>query len=347
MKMLFSRWSKVENALYNKDLINERLTNARNHCPREFQRKPQTLKKLADWKATQFRMFLLYIGVVVLHGALEEKCLRHFYVLVISIRSMCRRVDRTCHRQEILNSISSICTTLLKYFFTKGVELFSKTFAVSNVHGVIHIPQDYRRFGPLDSFSAFKYESFLGRLKSLVTAAFQPMTQVINKYPSLLLNIGKNRATNHIEEFNEIPELRLPEQKKKNKQNDDDDLDDQYRYYKEMKFKNFTVRTDLEGDRYVVMGTGSYVRVEKILQNMYTDEIFITGKTFSERRPLFSIREPLYFNSEDVGISVCANLSSQTHTYKLSQLNEKCFALPLYPEKESNNEEWVRIRFLH
>jgi len=105
-------------------------------------------------------MFLLYVGAVVLHDALESKYLSHFHILVIAIRSMCRRVDRTCNRQRILDSISSVCSKLLKHFVTLGMELFSKTFAVSNVHSVIHLPDDYRRFGPLDNSAPSSMKAF-------------------------------------------------------------------------------------------------------------------------------------------------------------------------------------------
>lgn len=33
---------------------------------------------------------------------------------------------------------------------------------VYNVHSLIHLTADVDRFGPLDAFSAFKYENFLG-----------------------------------------------------------------------------------------------------------------------------------------------------------------------------------------
>ena len=187
-------------------------------------------------------------------------------------------------------------------------------------------------------------------MKSLVTAAFQPVTQVINKYPGLLLKIGENRTRDHIDEFNEIPELRLPETKKKKKKKYVISDYEQYCCYREMKFKNFLIRSVIEADRCVLMGTDAYVRVEKILQDRFTDEIFISGRVYLQRRSLFSINEPCLFESQDVGISVCANLSTEIQLYRLSQLNEKCFALPLLSKNENSvkdNEEWVLIRFLH
>ena len=34
-----------------------------------------------------------------------------------------------------------------------------------NVHGLTHLAEDVKDFGPLDSNSAFSFENFLGQLK--------------------------------------------------------------------------------------------------------------------------------------------------------------------------------------
>jgi hypothetical protein len=39
---------------------------------------------------------------------------------------------------------------------------------VNNVHGLTHLANDVKKFGPLENCSAFVFESFLGKLKRLV-----------------------------------------------------------------------------------------------------------------------------------------------------------------------------------
>ena len=46
--------------------ISESLLSLRNHIPDEFARKPRQLDHVDRWKATEFRLFLLYTGAVVL-----------------------------------------------------------------------------------------------------------------------------------------------------------------------------------------------------------------------------------------------------------------------------------------
>ena len=47
-------------------MISEKLWAIRGYLPREFSRKPRSLFEVRQWKATEFRQFLLYTGPVVL-----------------------------------------------------------------------------------------------------------------------------------------------------------------------------------------------------------------------------------------------------------------------------------------
>ena len=74
------RLSRVQIAL-----VSETLLSYREHFPREFSRKPRSLKELDHWKATEFRSFLLYTGPSSLKGVLPKKKFRHFMLLHTAI----------------------------------------------------------------------------------------------------------------------------------------------------------------------------------------------------------------------------------------------------------------------
>lgn len=46
-----------------------------------------------------------------------------------------------------------------------------------NVHGLIHIADDYERFGPLDNISAFPFENFMKNLKKKLSNHEMPLQQ--------------------------------------------------------------------------------------------------------------------------------------------------------------------------
>ncbi|CAI6365764.1 unnamed protein product [Macrosiphum euphorbiae] len=49
--------------------------------------------------------------------------------------------------------------------FTNDNNTFSNEYVTYNVHGLIHIPNFVKIHGPLDKFSAFKFENFLQIIK--------------------------------------------------------------------------------------------------------------------------------------------------------------------------------------
>lgn len=56
--------------------------NLREHVSREFARKPRGLAELDRMKATKFRQFLLYTGIIVLHKVVARSCVRAFLALL-------------------------------------------------------------------------------------------------------------------------------------------------------------------------------------------------------------------------------------------------------------------------
>ena len=62
-----------------------------------------------------------------------------------------------------------------------------------NIHNLIHISADVERFGPLDSFSAFPFESFLGHLKNWFETRALP--QIIRRVSEKILQRKHNTLT--------------------------------------------------------------------------------------------------------------------------------------------------------
>ena len=52
---------------------------------------------------------------------------------------------------------------------------------VYNVHNLIHLVDDVKKIGPLDTFSAYSFKSFLGMLKKGVRKPSQPLQLVVGE----------------------------------------------------------------------------------------------------------------------------------------------------------------------
>ncbi|CAN7948327.1 unnamed protein product, partial [Ixodes hexagonus] len=118
----------------------------------------------------EFRTFLLYVGPVVLRKLLSKPEYEHFLVLHAAIRILAR--PGLCTQQN------AYAAQLLQYFVDKFEDIYGSDQMVYNVHALSHLAQECLTHGPLDNFSAFPFESFLGKLKQLLRTKNRPLAQV-------------------------------------------------------------------------------------------------------------------------------------------------------------------------
>lgn len=89
MKKLLLTWTagKKPFKLARRDLnlISTRLLTVKNFISTDFNRKCRSLTDLKHWKATEFRMFVLYVGPVVLWKILDKDRYQHFLLLHAAI----------------------------------------------------------------------------------------------------------------------------------------------------------------------------------------------------------------------------------------------------------------------
>jgi len=154
----------------------ERLLSFQSDIPMEFARKPRDLLDVDRWKATEFRQFLLYTGIVILKEHTSTEKYVHFLSLSCAIRIL------SCTR---FNNLIDYAESLLKYFVKHFPQVYSKEELSYNVHGLLHLCNDVKRFGPLDNFSAFKFENFMYSLKRRIRATRKPLEQLHNRITEL------------------------------------------------------------------------------------------------------------------------------------------------------------------
>jgi len=172
--------------------ISERLVSIQPFISREFSRKPRSLSEHKLWKATELRLFLIYTGPVIVKGLLAPEVYSNFLDLSVAIRILLT--------PDLVQCYVEYCSQLLKYFVESFCNLYGKDQIVYNVHSLIHLCDDARQFGALDSVSAFRFESFLGRLVKLVRRPQQPCAQVVRRLlerPSLATLDVKHSRGHH------------------------------------------------------------------------------------------------------------------------------------------------------
>lgn len=62
--------------------INNLSIQIKTNIPSEFIRKPRPLNEVKRWKATEFRLFILYTGPILLHNKLQKNFMIIFYCCI-------------------------------------------------------------------------------------------------------------------------------------------------------------------------------------------------------------------------------------------------------------------------
>ena len=104
--------SEVRLSYQQKEQINTKIIRLKSYIPDLFSRKPRTLRDMEYWKATEYRLFLLYIGKLVLKGVLREDLYQHFLCFSVGMSIL---ISSTLSGTYI-----DFAAKLLKYFVWKA-----------------------------------------------------------------------------------------------------------------------------------------------------------------------------------------------------------------------------------
>jgi hypothetical protein len=144
--------------------------------PIDFNRKPRDVQLIIRWKATEFRLFLLYIGPILLKKYLDEDSYYHFLLLHVAIRILSE-----VNRPETVQ----LAKEMLEDFVGCYPTVYNMKFVNSNVHNLLHLVDSYKLYGPLYKWSNYKFENHLQLVKNDITSPNNILQQLYNRSEEL------------------------------------------------------------------------------------------------------------------------------------------------------------------
>ncbi|XP_011686398.1 PREDICTED: uncharacterized protein LOC105449098 [Wasmannia auropunctata] len=175
-KMLQKMTGKLNPMKLSTQQINEislRLINLRKHVPCEFARKSRSLGELDRMKATEFRQFLLYTGIIALRKIVRDDVYKHFLHLSVAIRLLATsnlKYEENRYAKQLLEKY------IIDFQRLYGIEVTSY-----NVHGLQHLADDVLKWGAVDDYSAFIFENYLQEIKKMLRKCDKPLEQLQNR----------------------------------------------------------------------------------------------------------------------------------------------------------------------
>ncbi|KAJ1519049.1 hypothetical protein ONE63_011292 [Megalurothrips usitatus] len=280
--------------------ISEAMESLYSWVPVEFVRKSRSLKYVKRFKATEWRMLLFYLGVVVF-----SHLPRHLYELFLVFH-----VAMTIFaRPDLIENHLEYGRDLMMYFIRNYEKLVGKPYVVHNIHNLSHLWIDVRNHGPVHKFDAFKFENFLQTLKRMVRKGEKPLEQVARRYEEKKLKSShtfdkKEKLLSGLHCTGPLPP---------------GCFNPQY-----SSFNKSDMKINLSAANCCcVLKDGSIILVENIAHSQDRQPVFV-GKKFLVVKDLYSFP----CSSQQLGICHVSKLSFKTSYWLCTELKNKCFRMP-------------------
>lgn len=307
MRKLINLWMtgpvSVRLGVSSKTTISDSLISIIKFTPVEFNRKPRTLFDFGRYKATEFRTFLLYTGMVVLYKQIPDNLYVNFLLLSVAINLL--------SREDISGAIVHARQYLISFIQSFG-DIYGTNNLVYNIHNLCHITDDAENFGKLDSFSAYAFENHLGHLKTLLRKPDHALRQIINR-------IFEKKMTDEIViEFNQL------------------ELKEEHHHGPTMNLNgNQYIKIVCNFALFQIGQSNGVFSVKEeigVIQNIIETEnkdICIIYKYFQRKENFFTY--PV--DSKDIGIYLLSNLSDNLKMCFFNEVHFKYFLMPFSKNK--------------
>lgn len=151
--------------------LSQSLFELQSQIPVDFQRTTRSIADISKWKATEYRLFLLYVGPVVLQQILEKRYYNHFLLLHTACRILSS--DNLCQKYNYQAKVylSNFVMLTKQYYNTQSL--------VMNIHNLVHLADDVKNMKcSLSNYTAFPFENLLGKMKKNLRGGNRPLAQL-------------------------------------------------------------------------------------------------------------------------------------------------------------------------
>lgn len=151
------------------DLISQMLRDCNITRLCDIQRQIRTLKCLKFWKGSEYRIFSLYLGPIVLKNFLPSQAYDHFLTFSAAITILSCK-----HYPQYL----AVTEGLLNDYIQQFIVIYGIDSISSNVHNLCHVVEDVKKFGPLPGISSYPFKTCLDNMKMLIRSGHLPLSQI-------------------------------------------------------------------------------------------------------------------------------------------------------------------------
>lgn len=284
--------------------------------PCEFARKPRSLVESKRFKASEFRLLLLYTGPIVFKNVLSSESYNNFICLSVATLILASN--------ELYNieSYFEYAHKLFEHFISNSIRIYGSHFISYNVHNLLHLNDCVKLFGPLDSFSAFPFENYMRQITRKVRKTSKPLQQVVRRtYEERNIYASK---------------LDLNEHRKFMIEHDSGPLlvNCHSPQFKVLVTEKYRLNVAKICDRFVELDNGTIIEIKNFATNQ--GNIVVIGLVYTRKGDFFKKPCP----SSLFGISFIKKVNNELNMFKASMIKKKIMILPF-------KNEFISFPLLH
>lgn len=269
------------------------------YVPSEFERKPRSiLMELPRFKGVDFRFILNYSGCLIFKDYVGSPVYDHFMLLFTAVRFLASPATHLVNANAAQN--------LLDKFVEEYPEVYDPKEVVYNIHSLLHVSDDVKLYGPLYSWSAYKYENHMNEIKKLIRKPNKILPQIHNRLEELN-NINEKK---HLGFFGPARPF------------NSDTFPGCTCSYKSFKYDAFILQNNLR-DSAARLKNGTPIEVQAFAK--YNGEDVIFAKKFQNLRNFFI--NPVE-SIAVLGIILCDKPADEMFMYNVNEIDYKYVRLP-------------------
>lgn len=208
------------------------------------------------------------------------------------------------------------------------------------MHNLCHLVDDVERFGPLDTFSAYSFESKLFMIKNLIRSGNLPLSQVARRVTELQSNLPvrnqskvPRKCLNKYYKIDDFP-LSLQSFLETRECN----------VYSCVKFEEFKIDCNSDPDQWILLSSLKIIKVHYILLCVDNDEMLLYGQYLKKLSDYFEKRvksSSLQIFASDL------ELENSAQIFPINQFYAKMVKVTQSLSNERDSNESIFVPLIH
>lgn len=286
--------------------MSERMQSYAKFAPLEFNRKPRAIQFLKQFKGQEYKHILIYYCFHLLKNVTSDDQYQHFLHMHVACYIF------SC--PELISKFGNQANYFLYKFVVEGMAIYGREYAVYNVHNLVHLWDDVNKWGTINDFSAFVFESFLGKLKRMLKKPNQPLMQVVISLLAKMDNTDKLAQSRERKEALLNPIVTDPGK------------------FSRLETNIFTIDCLKDGNNIVLLSDGCVMSVEYFRRQDGT--ILLGGYCFAVLESAF--KYPI--DSKQLGIYKATELELDIRESTISEISAKMCVIPDEEDKDNTRD---------